>query len=262
MRGRGPWRSVVALAAMLAFTACTNASSASLSAAVAVSTPITFQTEDGVELSGRLFGPEDAGAGVVLAHSLSTDQQAWYLFAERLAGHGLRVLTFDFRGYCPGGDGGCSQGTKQIDASPKDLQAAVDRLRADGVERVGVAGASMGGTAALLVAGSDPRGIPAVVSLSAPQVLSGLAVSPEVLQKVTGAKLYIAGLGDPAGAADAADAMAALSPQPVREEIVTADAHGTALLRSSSGEQVQELIEQWFARWLAPPPSPSPTVVA
>jgi hypothetical protein len=72
------------------------------------------------------------------------------------------------------------------------------------------------------------------------------------LQTVTGAKLYIAGLGDPAGAADA---MAALGPQPVREEIVTADEHGTALLTSTSGEQVQELMEQWFGRYLAPRPT-------
>jgi hypothetical protein len=115
----------------------------------------------------------------------------------------------------------------------------------------------MGGTAALLVASADPTGIPAVVTLSAPQVLYGLEVSPEVLQSVTGAKLYIAGLGDPAGAASAADAMAALGPQPVREEIVTADEHGTALLTSTSGEQVQELMEQWFGRYLAPRPAPS-----
>src|SRR3990170_224334 len=81
-------------------------------------------------------------------------------------------------------------GTKQIEAAPTDLAAAVDMLRARGVSRVGIAGASMGGTAALLTAADDPAGIPAVVAVSAPQVLGGLAVGPEVLQRVTGAKLY------------------------------------------------------------------------
>jgi uncharacterized protein len=248
-------RSIAAIASvLLLLVGCSDASSASLSAAVAASTAVTFTTDDGVELSGRVFGPADSTSGVVLAHTLSGDQTKWYAFAERLANQGFRVLTFNFRGYCPGGDGGCSGGTKDVDAAPADLRSAVDYLRANGVQRVGIGGASMGGTAALLVASADPTGIPAVVTLSAPQVLYGLEVSPEVLQTVTGAKL---GLGDPAGAASAADAMAAISPQPVREEIVTADEHGTALLTSTSGEQVQELMEQWFGRYLAPRPTAS-----
>ena len=217
------------------------------------STPVTFKTSDDVTLAGRLFGPADATEGVVLAHMLPADQTSWFPFAERLAKQGFRVLTFDFRGYCPGGDGGCSEGDKDIDAAPTDLRAAVDFLRADGVQRLGIAGASMGGTAALLVASMDRQGIPALVMLSAPQVLSGLAVGPDQLQTVTGAKLYIAGLGDPAGAAKSADAMAALGPQPVNEEIVAVDEHGTDLLSSSHGEQLQAMIEQWFVHYLAPP---------
>lgn len=250
----------LAVTALILTISCGGGSSAALSAAVGASTPITFSTSDGVRLAGRLFGPADASAGVVLAHMLPADQTSWYPFAQRLAEHGYRVLTFDFRGYCPGGDGGCSQGSKQVDSAPVDLQAAVDRLRADGIDRVGIAGASMGGTAALLVAGDDPRGIPAVVALSAPQVIEGLAVGPETLAAATGAKLFIAGLGDPSGAVAAADAMAAMSPQPTREEIVTDDAHGTDLLSSAQGEHVQQLIEQWFAQWLAAPPSPAATV--
>jgi len=254
-------RFVTAIAVTALFlTSCGGGSSAASSAAVRASVPVTFTTDDGVKLAGRVFGPSDAEAGVVLAHMLPADQRSWYPFAQRLAEQGFRVLTFDFRGYCPGGDGGCSEGTKQVDAAPVDLRAAVDRLRSDGVERVGIAGASMGGTAALLMAADDPRGISAVVALSAPQSIEGLAVGPEVLQRVTGAKLYIAGLGDPAGAVAAADAMAAMSPQPMREEIVTDDAHGTDLLSSAQGERVQELIEQWFGQWLAPPPSPAATV--
>jgi pimeloyl-ACP methyl ester carboxylesterase len=221
------------------------------------STAVTFTTSDGVKLAGRLFGPADATEGVVLAHMLPADQTSWYPFAERLATQGFRALTFDFRGYCPGGDGGCSEGDKDIDAAPTDLRAAVAFLRADGVQRVGIAGASIGGTAALLVASSDRKGIPALVMLSAPQVLSGLAVGQDQLQTVTGAKLYIAGLGDPAGAARSADALAAIGPQPVNEEIVAVDEHGTDLLSSSHGEQLQAMIEQWFVHYLAAPAAAS-----
>ena len=73
---------------------------------------ITFESTDGVTLAGRLFGPDQGTAGVVLAHMLPSDQSAWYFFANRLGERGYRVLTFNFRGYCPGGEAGCSEGEK------------------------------------------------------------------------------------------------------------------------------------------------------
>jgi uncharacterized protein len=246
-RTRSPVIASLTIATLL--SACTGSSS---TVDAGPSTPVTFETSDGVTLAGRLFGPADAIEGVVLAHMLPADQTSWFPFAERLAAQGFRVLTFDFRGFCPGGDGGCSEGDKSIDAAPTDLRAAVAFLRGDGVQRLGIAGASVGGTAALLVASSDRAQIPALVMLSAPQILSGLAVGRAQLETVTGAKLYIAGLGDPAGAAQSADALAALGPQPVNEEIVAVDEHGTNLLSSSHGEQLQAMIEQWFVHYLAP----------
>jgi predicted alpha/beta-hydrolase family hydrolase len=254
-----PARSLAVLASILVLASCSARFSSSVDAAsLAGSTPITFRTDDGVRLAGRLFGAPGAPAGVVLAHMLPADQTSWYPFAKRLAAQGYRVLTFDFRGYCPGGDGGCSEGTKQVDAADVDLQAAVDRLRKDGVTRVAIAGASMGGTAALRVAATDPAGIAAVVTLSAPVAIERLSVDRQTLANVRAPKLIIAGLGDPSGAAGAAETIAAQSPQPVREEIVTSDAHGTDLLTSQQGEHVQELIELWFGQWLAPS-APSPT---
>jgi pimeloyl-ACP methyl ester carboxylesterase len=252
-----PARSLVALASVVMLAAsCTGSTSSVDPASLANSTPVTFSTSDGVQLSGRLFGPESATAGVVLAHMLPADQTSWYPFAERLAGQGYRVLTFNFRGYCPGGEGGCSQGTKQVNAADVDLQAAVDRLREDGVASGGIAGASMGGTAALRVAATDPKGIAAVATLSAPVAIDRLSVDPQTLAQVGAAKLIIAGLDDPSGAAAAADTIAAGSPQPVHEEIVTTDAHGTDLLTSQQGERVQEFLEQFLAQWLRAAPSP------
>jgi len=248
-----PAVTIVLLALSLA--ACGGASSSSFDASA--SQAVSFKTSDGVTLSGRLFGPVDAQEGVVLSHMLPADQTSWYPFAQRLAGDGYRVLTFDFRGYCPGGDGGCSAGTKDINAAPTDLDAALRYLRKQGPQRIGLAGASMGGTASLLVAGTDPENIDAVVTLSAPEVLSGLAVGPPQLATISAPKLFIAGLGDPAGAVQAADAMYANSPQPSDEQIVTDDSHGTDLLSGPQGEHVQELIEQWFARYLAARPTPT-----
>ncbi|MGE5225511.1 MAG: alpha/beta hydrolase family protein [Planctomycetaceae bacterium] len=222
------------------------------------SSAVTFTTSDGVRLSGRLFGPTDASAGVVLAHMLPADQTSWYDEAERLAAFGYRVLTFDFRGYCPGGDGGCSKGPKDVNATPVDLTAALRYLREDGVSRVALVGASMGGTAGLIVASQQGTGVGAVVTLSAPEVIEGIGAGPEVLQLVSAAKLFIAGLGDTT-AARSAQAFYDGSQQPKRVEILTTDDHGTDLLTGSQGEKARQLLESWVQTYVPVVPTPAPT---
>ena len=92
-------RAVLLLAVTLAILAsCGDSPTGS----TAGSREITFTSSDGITLSGRLFGPADGSAGVVLAHMYPSDQSAWFDFASRLGERGYRVLTFDFRGYCPG----------------------------------------------------------------------------------------------------------------------------------------------------------------
>jgi hypothetical protein len=88
------------------------------------------------------------------------------------------------------------------------------------------------------------------------QVAPPHAVRQQAADRASAAKLIIAGLDDPSGAAAAADTIVAGSPQPVREEIVTTDAHGTDLLTSQQGERVQGFLEQFFAQWLRTAPSP------
>ncbi len=229
------------------------------SRAIASSTAVTFRTGDGVTLSGRLFGPDDASAGVVFAHMLPADQSAWFDLAADLGAMGYRALTFDFRGYCPGGDAGCSQGERDVDATPRDLQAALDFIRGKGIDDVGLVGASMGGTASLLVASREGDAIGAVVTLSAPQQISGLVAGPDVMQTVTAAKLFVAGNGDPTGSATAAQVFYDESLQPKRYEIVTSNDHGTDLLSGNQGQRVHDLITAWLQLHL---PVASPTAGA
>jgi pimeloyl-ACP methyl ester carboxylesterase len=219
------------------------------SEAIAASTAVTFRTDDGVELTGRLFGPSEASAGIVLAHMFPADQSAWYETAAALGSIGYRVMTFDFRGYCPGGDAGCSQGSKDVSQTSSDLDAALSYLRSLGPSRIGLAGASMGGTASLLVAAGEGDGIDAVVTLSAPQAFLQLQITPEQLATITAAKLFVAGSGD-ADAAAAAEAMYEQTGEPKRVEIVTSNDHGTDLLHGNQGSHVQQLIAAWFAQYL------------
>jgi pimeloyl-ACP methyl ester carboxylesterase len=241
---------MVALAmAAAAMPACVGRDAEVERFALERSRAVTFESTDGTQLAGRLFGPDDATAGVVLAHMLPADQSSWYAFAERLGSAGYGALTFDFRGYCPGGTSGCSEGTKNVGANWQDVQGAAAYLRDQGVQRIGLVGASMGGTASLVVAGQPDANITAVATLSAPAATDGLVVTPEILQQMTAAKLFLAGNGDVAAATDAqmffTDTL-----QPKRVEIFPSNDHGTDLLTGNQSENVRTLLSGWLQQFL------------
>jgi dienelactone hydrolase len=208
---------------------------------------VSFRSADGVELEGRLFG--DGGTAVVLSHMRPADQRSWFDFAGRLADQGYLVLTYDFRGYCPGGQGGCSQGDRDTAAIWQDVLGAVDFVRSQGATDVALVGASMGGTASLVAAGQPGADVQAVVTLSAPESIEGLVADAAVLQQEQANKLFIAGAGDPFGADDEAQHLYEIAPPPKRVEIVPADDHGTDLLTGSRGETVKRLIETYLAEF-------------
>lgn len=243
-------RAFIASLALVAATATScNQTDAIRQQALADSSTTEFRSIDGVALSGRLFGPDDAPAGVVLAHMLPSDQRSWYAFADRLGGMGYRVLTFDFRGYCPGGDGGCSQGTKDVAEIWQDVAGAVGFLESAGIRRVGLIGASMGGTASLVVASQEGQAIRSVITLSAPASIEGLTAGPDVLQAITSAKLFIAGNADGTAAQDA-QAFYDQSQPPKRVEILPTGDHGTDILEGSQSEVVTNLITGWLDQHL------------
>ena len=234
----------VATALVLVLPACHQAE-AIRTQALADSRAVEFESSDGVHLAGRLFGPDGATAGVVLAHMQPADQSSWFDFADQLAGMGYRTLTFDFRGYCPGDDAGCSQGVKDISAIWQDVAGAVGFLRTEGVRRIGLVGASMGGTASLIYASQSGSDIDAVVTLSAPAAIEGLTAGPDVLQTVGAAKLFLAGNVD-GNAAATAQAFFAETLQPKRVEILTTADHGTDILEGNQAENARTLITNWL----------------
>jgi len=217
--------------------------------ALADSRLVLFESIDGIRLSGRAFGPDDARAAVVLMHMETADASSWFDFADRLGGLGYRAFTFDFRGYCPGGDAGCSKGKKDPATVWNDVAGAVGLLQSEGIRRIALVGAGMGGTASLVVASQSGSAIDAVVTLSAPGEIEGLVAGPDALQTVSAAKLFLAGNGDP-GAAQTALAFYDESGQPKRVEILTTNDHGTAIMEGSQGEVAGNLIVDWLARYV------------
>ena len=233
----------IVLLGAIAFAACGEPPPADLSGSRAVA----FESRDGVTLEGRLFG--DGSTGVVLSHMQPADQRSWFAFASRLADQGYLVLTYDFRGYCPGGDGGCSQGELQISAIWQDVLGAIDFIRSQGATTVALVGASMGGTASLVAAGQEGADVAVVVTLSAPTSIEGLDADAALLQRVDANKLFIAGVGDAAAAASAEQLYEIAPPPKGPPEIVPADDHGTDLLTGSRGEAVQRIIETYLAQF-------------
>jgi esterase/lipase len=240
--GRAEVLRAMALVLALATAAmgCAPSGQEERNADIAASTAVSFRSLDGVKLAGRVFG--DGQVGVVLAHMFPADQTSWWAFARVLAPKGFAVLTFDFRGYCPGGVAGCSEGQRDVAAMWQDVLGAVDFMMAGGLVRVMLVGASMGGTASLIAAAQPGVPILAIVALSAPQSFEGLTADRTVLGNVTAAKLFVAGNSDPTGAATAAQAMYEESPPPKQVEIFTSSDHGTDLLTGNQSGRVQTLI--------------------
>jgi uncharacterized protein len=232
-------------------TAC-NRGAEERASALADSKPVSFRSTDGIRLEGRLFGPANTTA-VVLSHMLPSDQSSWWDFADRLANDGFMALTFDFRGYCPGGSAGCSRGQKDVSSIWRDVLGAISYVRSRGANRVMLVGASMGGTASLVAASQPDADVAAVVTLSAPTSIEGLSATADVLTRVSGAKLFIAGLGDPTGAADAAQQLYAQAPPPKRIEIVPANDHGTDLLTGSQAEVVRTFVLNYLEQYRSGP---------
>jgi pimeloyl-ACP methyl ester carboxylesterase len=209
-------------------TACGSDDSTSTGADAGTAQEVSFTTEDGVTLSGRLFGA--GSSGVILAHMYPTDQTSWYPSAERLAEDGYLVLTFDFRGY------GDSEGSKQIALIDKDVTAAIGEITDAGATEVALVGASMGGTASLLAASQNQAPIPitGVAALSAPVEFMGLSAA-EAVPKLSVPLLFIAAEED-VGAGGARE-LQALASSKGGLKLLPGQDHGTDLLEGAHADE-------------------------
>ncbi len=219
--------------------------------AESASRPVTFDVplsatpqkddegKEPVVLSGRVFG--SGPAGVILAHMRPADQTAWFPFATMLAATGrYTVLTFDFRGY------GDSTGEKQFDRIDTDLLSAYrymrDRL---GIRKIFLIGASMGGTASIVVGTRVP--VAGVVSISSPgQFLPLDAVA--AVRDLSAPKLFVTSKDD-VPQSRAQEEFWAAAPEPKDQQIYDGDAHGTDLFESLHAAEVQQRVMNFLAKY-------------
>ena len=200
-------------------------------------TKVSFDTVDGVQLSGHLFGSGDVG--VVLSHMRPADQESWWPFARVLRDRGFQTLAYDFRGYRD------SQGELDINNIDKDVEAALSFLKGRGAAKVFLIGASMGGTASLKVASRTE--VAGVVTLSAPPIIEGLDAREDV-RDVSAPKLFIAAQDD-RFYARSADLLDQSAQDPKERQIVDGGEHGTDMLTGDSGPRVQGMIVDFLGRY-------------
>ena len=188
--------------------------------------------EEPLLLEGRLFGEGDVG--VILAHMRPADQTSWYAFAQVLADTGdFTAMTFNFRGY------GESTGDKQFDRIDADLQAAYDYMSDElAIERIYIVGASMGGTAALVVGAR--AAVEGIVSISSPEQFPPIDATLTV-GEITAPKLFITSEDD-VPAARSQEKFWELAQEPKQQQIYDGNAHGMALFDGPYGADLQRRI--------------------
>ena len=177
---------------------------------------------------------------VILAHSLTSDQESWHSFAERLSEEQYVVLTFNFRGYPPSG------GAKEVTKLHLDLKAGVELLESFGHNHIYLIGAGIGGTVAIQVAAF--REVAGVVTISAPTHIGSLTVLEEV-SDVSEPKLFITSEDDKASR-ESAGQFYQESYSPRLLEVFRGQEHGTDMVTGEFGEHVQASILNFLEGYL------------
>lgn len=218
---------------------------ATAGAAPAASRTVQLRASDGVALAATVYdAPAGPAPAIVLVHMLTRTKEDWRPFAERLQAAGFTAVAIDLRGH------GRSEGAPApTSAMALDVQAALTWLagRPDaGSSAVGIVGASLGASLALLAAADAPR-VGAVAMLSPAMDYRGVRIDAAARKYGARPLLLVASSEDPY----ALRTLRALAgkDQPGREQRVSAVvAHGSHLLERDA--DLAAALVDWLRRTL------------
>ncbi len=203
---------------------------------------ISFTTEDDIDLEGKLFLSE-GNTAVVFAHMAGeNDQENWMDFANLVARRGFTALTFNFRCYGNSGCGGTGSGSILLS---RDLNSAIEFLRAQGFERIVCMGASMGGRGCVNAAFEQ--------ELAGLVIVSGTGSSDPARQNLADMispdmpKLFVVAEND--STPERALTMANLyenAPDPKIFKLYPGSAHGTELFDSKYKQDFRDLLFEFL----------------
>jgi len=195
---------------------------------------LVVQGDDGTPIGTATVG--SGATAVVLVHGSGQDLCDWLWFVPRLVDLGVTVVPYDLRGR------GSSSGAKgAVEPLPGDLAAVVDAARKDGAERVVLVGTSLGAATALVAAGRIDPPVDAVVAVSPPGRLGGVAVA-DAATSYDGPVYLVVAKGDdgyPGTARDLAAAFAGAT----RPIVLDGSDHGLRLVQARP-DDVASAIEQ------------------
>lgn len=208
---------------------------------------VTLRTEDGVTLAASWYEPSMRPApAVILVHMLNRSRHDWDALAARLSSAGIGALAIDLRGH------GDSQGMAPPAAPPEYAAMAADvtaarRFLASRPEvvhsRLGVAGASLGATLAVLASGD--ASIASLALLSPALDYRGVRIEATA-RKFGRPMLLVASNDDGYASRSVKD----LQKGPGTREVVILNqaGHGTAML--SRNPDLAGTLVDWFRRTL------------
>jgi alpha-beta hydrolase superfamily lysophospholipase len=208
---------------------------------------INLTSADGTRLAAVWSAPARPAPAVLLVHMLTRSHRDWNALSDELHRAGFGVLAIDLRGH--GASGGSRTDLKGMAG---DVRAAVRwlEMRPDVLpSRIGIAGASLGATLALIVAADDPS-VRSLALLSLALDYRGVSAHAALRQfdERAGPALLIAAAGDPYAvrcSREAGDATRGVRDVRVLEGPT---AHGSQLLRVRP-ELTWQLVD-WFRRTL------------
>lgn len=219
---------------------------ASPALAAASGRAVTFASADGTSISAELFEASPRPApGVVLVHMLSRNKGDWGNLGDRLQDAGLTALAIDLRGH-----GNSSGSAQSLPDMVQDVQAAVRWLSArQGVrpEAIGIVGASLGASLAMLAAAELPS-VRALALLSPALDYRGLRADASVLKQIGGRAIWLAAATDDPYALRTVREIAADPSGPREQRLATGAAHGTRML-GADAEMGRALVD-WLRRSL------------
>ena len=208
---------------------------------------IALRTTDGTALSAVWHAPARLAPAVLLVHMLTRSHAEWDLTAQALNASGFGVLALDLRGH------GASEGSiSGLGSMQQDVQAALDWLktRPDVLSnRLGITGASLGATLAVLVAAADPA-VRSIALLSPAAEYRGLRCEAAMRRfaERSGAVMLVASTGDPYALRSAHHFEAMGTGSRDLRVVDGTNAHGTSLLNVRP-DLVTSLVD-WFRRSL------------
>lgn len=148
---------------------------------------ITFQNSKGINLVGVLHIPKEKTiSAVIISHGFAAnkDRARFIKLAENLSKNGFAVLRFDF--------GGCGESEDReitVKNQVDDLKSAINYMRKNGYQNIGLLGESLGGLTSILAYDENIKAL--VLWAPVTQSKTPFIIQKEELQKELNNKGFI-----------------------------------------------------------------------